>query len=134
MEEIVSDAYGEPISAGAAPHAGELTVEFDKAFDLVRIETLLRQARERGGASPETVCTLNLVGIYFTAAQYEKARDALEVAATLHPCRIVAVIADQGAQEESLTARLSVVRTAGAITLERVVLSATGREIGRAHV
>ncbi|TMB09505.1 MAG: hypothetical protein E6J66_14465 [Deltaproteobacteria bacterium] len=129
MEETVSDAYGEPISAGATPHAGELTVQFDKAVDLARIEGLLRQARERGGGSPETVSTLNLVAIFFSAAQYEKAREALEVAGTLHPCRLVAVIADQGIEQESLTARLSVVRSGGTITMERVVLSATGRAV-----
>ena len=129
MEETVSDVYGEPISAGATPHSGELTVQFDKGVDLARIESLLRQARERGGPSPETVSTLNLVSIHFSAAQYEKAREALEVAGTLHPCRLIALIADQGIEQESLTARISVVRSGGAITMERVVLSATGRAV-----
>jgi glucose-6-phosphate dehydrogenase assembly protein OpcA len=129
MEETVSDVYGEPISAGATPHAGELTVQFDKAVDLARIEGLLRQARERGGGSPETVTTLNLVAIFFSPGQYERAREALEVAGTLHPCRLIAVIADQGVVQESLTASLSVVRSGGTITMERVVLSATGRAV-----
>jgi glucose-6-phosphate dehydrogenase assembly protein OpcA len=129
MEAIVSDAYGEPISAGESPHAGELTIRFEKAFDLGRIEMLLRHARERGGPAPETVCTLNLVAIYFTAAQYERAREALEVAGTLHPCRLLALVADEVIEQESLTASVSVVRSGGAITLERIVLTATGRAV-----
>jgi len=129
MEATVSEAYGEPISAGASPHGGELTVRFDKAVDVGRIEMLLRQARERGGPAPETVSTLNLVAILFNAAQYERAREALEVAGTLHPCRLLALVADEVIEEESLTASVSVVRSGGAITMERVVLTATGRAV-----
>jgi glucose-6-phosphate dehydrogenase assembly protein OpcA len=125
----MSDAYGEPISAGESPHGGELTARFEKGFDLGRIEMLVRRARERGGPAPETVSTLNLVAIFFTAAQYEQARDALEVAGTLHPCRLIALVADEVIEQESLTASISVVRSGGAITLERIVLSATGRAV-----
>ena len=125
----MSEGYGEPISAGAAPHGGDLTVQFEKGFDLGRIETLLRHARERGGPAPETFSTLNLVAIFFTAAQYERAREALEIAGTLHPCRLVALVADELIEQESLTASVSVVRSGGAITLERIVLSATGRAV-----
>jgi glucose-6-phosphate dehydrogenase assembly protein OpcA len=130
MEAVVSENIGEPIPAGQAPHAwDELVMRFEQGFDLGRIQQLLQQARERGGQSQESVCTLNLVAIYFTAAQYEHARDALEAAGSLHPCRLVVLVADPTVPGESLTARVSVVRAAGAITLERVVLAATGRAV-----
>jgi glucose-6-phosphate dehydrogenase assembly protein OpcA len=132
MEAAVSEHFGEPISAGAAPRAwdsGELTLDFENGFDLAAIESLLQQARERGGPAPESVSTLNLVAIYFTAAQYDRAREALEVAGTLHPCRLIALIADASVEQESLRARASVVRSGGAVNLERVVLSATGRAV-----
>ena len=52
MEAVVSESFGEPISAGAAPRtwdSGELTLRFDSGFDLGRTERLLQEARERGG-------------------------------------------------------------------------------------
>src|SRR3954471_7560511 len=129
MEAAVSE-YAEPISAGARPHdSGVLTLRFEKAFDLGRIHRLLQEARERGGPAVESVCTLNLVGIFFTAAGYERTRDALEVAGSLHPCRLIALIADSVIEQESLTASASVVRSGGAVVMERVVLSATGRAV-----
>src|SRR5207248_1235567 len=67
--------------------------------------------------------------IFSTGGQYARAREALEVAGTLHPCRLLALVADETIEQESLTARVSVVRSGGAITLERIVLSATGRAV-----
>ncbi|HZR07973.1 MAG TPA: glucose-6-phosphate dehydrogenase assembly protein OpcA, partial [Myxococcales bacterium] len=125
----MSDGLGEPISAGASQHSGELTLRFDQAIDLGRIDAALQQARDRGGQAPESVTTLNLVAIYFTAAQYERARAALEAAGTLHPCRLIVLIADAMIDQESLSASVSVVRSGGAVTLERIVLSATGRSV-----
>ena len=126
----MSEHVGEPIPAGQAPQAwDELVIRFEQGFDLGRIAQLLQQARERGGQSQESVCTLNLVAIYFTATQYERARDALEAAGSTHPCRLVVLVADQSVDTESLTARVSVVRSAGAISMERVVLTATGRAV-----
>jgi glucose-6-phosphate dehydrogenase assembly protein OpcA len=127
----MSEAWqGEPIAGGQAPRAwDELVIRFEQGIDLGRIAQLLQQARERGGQSQETVCTLNLVAIYFTAAQYERARDALEAAGTLHPCRLLVLVADPTVAAESVTARVSVVRSAGAISLERIVLTATGRAV-----
>ena len=125
----MSDEFGEPISAGASPHAGELTIRFEKTVELARIEALLRQARDRGGPAPETVSTLNLVAVYFNAAQYERARESLEVAGALHPCRLLVLIADELIEQESLSAAVSVVRSGGAITVERIVLAATGRAV-----
>jgi len=126
----MSEQVGEPISAGAAPRNWEeLTLRFEQGFDLARIAKLLHQARERGGQSQEIICTLNLVAIYFTAVQYDRAREALEAAGALHPCRLVALVADPTVEAESLTARISVVRSAGAIVMERVVLTATGRAV-----
>src|SRR5207245_10894257 len=48
---------------------------------------------------------------------------------TLGRCRLSAVVGDRGIEQESVTARISVVRSGGAITMERVVLSATGRAV-----
>lgn len=122
---------GEPIPAGQAPRgaADELTLRFDHGFDLARIGQLVQQARERGGPAQETVCTLNLVAIYFTTAQYERSRDALEAAGNVHPCRLLVLVADALAEADSLTARVSAVRSAGAITMERIVLTATGKAV-----
>jgi glucose-6-phosphate dehydrogenase assembly protein OpcA len=127
----VSEHYaGEPIPAGQGPKAwDELTIRFDSGIDLTRIKRLLATVRERGGQSQESVCTLNLVAIYFTAAQYERAREALESAGRLHPCRLVALIADPTVDTESITARVSAVRSAGTISMERIVLTATGRAV-----
>ncbi len=126
----MTENYGEPISAGAAPREGdELVLKFDGGFDLRRIEQLLDQARDRGGPAQESVSTLNLVAIYFTQQQYNRARDALEVAGTIHPCRLLVLVADELAEPESLTARVSAVRSGGAISMERIVLVATGRAV-----
>ena len=88
-----------------------------------------REARERGGRAPESVSTLNLIAVYFNEQQYERARAALEMAGTIHPSRLIVVIGNALIEEESLTVRASVVRSGGAITLERLVLSATGRAV-----
>lgn len=125
----MSEHHGEPIPAGQSNTPDELTIRFDDAFDLARITQLLQRARERGGPTPETVCTLNLVAIYFTAAQYERAREALEAAGAVHPCRLIALVGDPLIDKDSLTARVSAVRTAGAISMERVVLMATGKAV-----
>ena len=126
----MSENVGEPIPAGQNLRAwDELVLRFDQGIDLTKIGQLLQQARERGGQSQESVCTLNLVAIYFTAAQYERARDALEAAGTLHPCRLLVLVADPTVEQESITARVSVVRSAGAISMERIVLTATGRSV-----
>ncbi len=132
MEAAVSENFGEPISAGAAPRtvdSGELTLRFESGFDLGRIERLLQEARDRGGRAPESVCTLNLIAVYFNEQQYERARAALEMAGTIHPSRLIVVIGDALIEQESMTVRASAVRSGGAITLERLVLSATGPAI-----
>lgn len=127
----MSEHHGEPIPAGQAlPGAwDELVLKFEHGFDLARIHALLQQARERGGQAQETVSTLNLVAIYFTAPQYERARAALEAAGSAHPCRLLVLVADMLAETDSLTARVSVVRSAGAVVMERVVLMATGKAV-----
>ncbi len=129
MEAPVIEGYGEPISAGESTHSGELTIRFDQGVDLGKVDALLQHARERGGPAPESVTTLNLVAIYFTAAQYEHARPALEAAGTLHPCRLIALIADSVIENPSLSASVSVVRSGGTITMERIVLAATGPSV-----
>ena len=125
----MSEHHGEPIPAGQSNLRAwdELVLRFDKGFDLQKIAQLLQQARERGGQSQETVCTLNLVAIYFSSAQYERASEALEAAGGVHPCRLIVLVADMLSETDSLTARVSVVRQAGAISMERVVLTATGK-------
>ena len=125
----MSAAAGEPIAGGQAPKAwDELVIRFDKGIDLDRIKQLLQQARERGG-SQESACTLNLVAIYYSPAAYDRAQAALEMAGTLHPCRLVALVADEKTETDSVTARVSVVRSGGAISLERIVLTATGKAV-----
>ena len=124
------NTVGEPIAGGQAPRAqDELLLKSDDAIDLGKINALLQQARERSGQSQESVTTLNLVAIYFTQAQYEASRAALEVAGSVHPCRLVVLVADESVAVGAVTARVSVVRSAGAITMERVVLNATGHAV-----
>src|SRR5260370_10202211 len=134
----MSENIGEPIPAGQGPKAwDELVLRFEQGFDLARIAQLLAQARERGGQAQESVCTLNLIAIYFSASQYERARDALEAAGTVHPCRLLVLVADPTVELESLTARVSVVRSAGAISLEPIVGTppgGAGRPLGPAMV
>lgn len=121
---------GEPIAGGQSQRVhDELVLRFDDAVELAKIQSLLQQARERGGQGQETICTLNLVAIYFTAAQYERQRDALEVAGSVHPCRLLVLVADELARDSAVTARVSVVRSGGAISVERIVLIATGRAV-----
>ena len=122
---------GEPISAGAGGKraSDELVAHFDNAIDLKRIEQMLRQACDAGGTAQESVSTMNLVAIYFTQGQYDRARDALEAAGTLHPCRLIALVADELTEPASLTASVSAVRSGGAISMERIVLTATGRAV-----
>lgn len=125
----MSERIGEPITVGQSRGRDELTAEFDSGVDLGRIAEMLQHARERSGAAQETVFTLNLVAISFTQGQYERATEALEEAGRVHPCRLVVLVADPAQPKESLTARVSAVRSGGMITLERVVLTATGRAV-----
>jgi glucose-6-phosphate dehydrogenase assembly protein OpcA len=123
------ESYGEPIGAGQSRAPDELTAQFDSGVDLSRINQMLQHARERGGAAQESVFTLNLVAIFFTQQQYDRACEALEAAGRVHPCRLVALIAEPLQEKESIGARVSVVRSGGMITLERIVLTATGRAV-----
>jgi len=127
---VSEQGHGEPISGGQAPRSwDELVIRFDAGIDLNRIQQLLQQARERGGLSQESVCTVNLVGIYYSTASYERAQAALEAAGTLHPCRLLVLIAEERTPTDAVTARISVVRQGGAISLERIVLTATGQAV-----
>jgi len=123
----MSASIGEPIAGGQAPRGwDELSIRFDDGMDLGKIRALLQQAKERGGTPGETVSAFNLVGIYFSPAAYERAQAALESAGRLHPCRLVVLIGEQRGEGDSVTARVSVVRSGGAVSLERIVLSAKG--------
>src|SRR5207237_8709614 len=95
-------------------------------MDLGKIRALLQQAKERGGSPGETISAFNLVAIYFSTAAYERAQAALEAAGRLHPCRAVVLIAEPRAEGDSVAARVSVVRSGGAVSLERTVLTAQG--------
>ena len=125
--------YGEPISAGARGNmraTDELEVKFDKGIDLGQIRALLGTARERAGAPVERVLTLNLVGIHFSQLSWNKGVAALEAASTVHPARIVALIADPKSTVNGVTARVSVKRPKGApFYIERIVLTATGTAV-----
>jgi glucose-6-phosphate dehydrogenase assembly protein OpcA len=123
----MSVASGEPIAGGQGARGwDELSVRFEHGIDLGRIRALLQEAKERGGTSGETVSAFNLVAIYFSSSAYERAQAALEAAGRLHPSRLVVLIAEQRARGESVTARVSAVRSGGAVSLERIVLTAEG--------
>jgi len=119
---------GEPISAGQGAR-GESAIRFDHDFDVGKVQRLLQESRDRTGGAGETISTLNLVAVYFSEEAYERARPALETAARVHPCRMLVLIAEPNAQPESVSARVSVVRGAGTVALERIVLLAQGKEV-----
>ncbi|MFL5397066.1 MAG: glucose-6-phosphate dehydrogenase assembly protein OpcA [Myxococcales bacterium] len=121
-------SHGEPISAGQGAR-GESGIRFDHDFDVGKVLRLLQESRDRAGGAGETISTLNLVAIYFSEAAYERARPALEAAARVHPCRMLVLVAEPKAQPESVSARVSVVRGAGTVALERIVLLAQGKEV-----
>ena len=124
----MSVSIGEPISGGQAARGwDELTIHFDQGIDLEKIRALLQQAKERVGSPGETVTAFNLVAIYFSPAAYERAQAALEVAGRIHPSRLVVLIAEAHAGGDSVTARVSALRSGGAVTLERFVLTAPVR-------
>jgi len=123
----MSLSIGEPISGGQAARGwDELSIRFDGGMDLGKIRALLQQAKERGGSPGETISAFNLVAIYFSPAAYERAQAALEAAGRLHPSRLLVLIAEPHAEGESVAARVSVVRSGGAVSLERIVLTAQG--------
>jgi glucose-6-phosphate dehydrogenase assembly protein OpcA len=120
-------SFGEPIAGGQGARGwDELTVRFDRGMDLSRIRALLQEAKERTGSPGETISAFNLVAIYFSSAAYDRAQAALEAAGRLHPSRVIVLIADRRDDPDSVTARVSVVRSGGAVSLERIVLTATG--------
>jgi len=123
----MSVSIGEPIAGGQAPRGwDELSIRFQEGMDLEKIRALLQQAKERGGSAGETVSAFNLVAIYFSPAAYDRAQAALEAAGRLHPSRLVVLIAEPRAEGDSVAARVSVVRSGGAVSLERIVLTAQG--------
>jgi glucose-6-phosphate dehydrogenase assembly protein OpcA len=121
---------GEPIAVGQGLKVNdELTIKFEQNVDLGRVQTLLRDARERACPSGETIATLNLVAIYFSKQAYERAWPALEMATREHPCRLLVLIAEPAASPESVTASVSVMRVVGSAAMEKVVLVAHGRGV-----
>ncbi len=121
-------SVGEPIAAGQGAR-GELGIRFDDQVDLGKVQKLLQEARDRSGSAGETISTLNLVAIYFSQAAYDRARPALETAARVHPCRMVVIIAEPKVGPDAASARVSAVRAAGSIALERIVLLAQGKAV-----
>ena len=101
-------------------------LEFDAGIDLKAITNALQAARDKSGRDQESVCTMNLVACYFSSESYQKARPALEVAGTLHPARLVVLVADQKAAGDRVRGQVSVVRSGSPVALERIVLTATG--------
>ncbi len=125
---------GERMSAGASGkmRTGELEVRFADSIDIVKLRAMLAAARERAGAPLERILTLNLVGIHFSDASWEKALIGLEAASALHPARIVGLIAIPGEEESVVTARVAVARPKGAaFFVERIVLRASGKSVRR---
>ncbi len=104
---------------------GDLT--FDAGIDLKAITTRLQKEREKlGRDGDERVCTMNLVACYFSTEGYEKARPALEVAGTLHPARLLVLVAESKLAGDRVRGRVSVVRNGSSVALERIELTATG--------
>jgi hypothetical protein len=125
---------GEPMSVGASgkARAAELEMHFTDAVDLSKIRALLNLARERAGAPVERVLTLNLIGIHYSDASWERARPGLEAASALHPARIVGLIALPNEAETGVTAKVTVMRPKGAaFFIERIVMRATGKAVRR---
>ncbi|MBS2023288.1 MAG: glucose-6-phosphate dehydrogenase assembly protein OpcA [Deltaproteobacteria bacterium] len=125
---------GEPISFGARPTSrawDEIVIRFDSGgIDLGKIREALGRSRERSGAPIERVLTVNFVATHFSQASWEKAQIAMEAACTVHPARLVVLIADPKSDDDSVTARVSIVRPSGAaFVMERVVLTATGKSV-----
>ena len=119
---------GEPIAAGQGSR-GELSIRFAESFDPAKVQKLLEDSREMAGSAGETVSTLNLVAIYFSQAAYDRARPALEIAARVHPCRMIVLVAEPKVEPSAASARVSAVRAAGTVALERIVLLAQGRAV-----
>jgi glucose-6-phosphate dehydrogenase assembly protein OpcA len=126
MEAAVT--VGEPIAAGQGGR-GELSIRFDESFDIGKVQKLLEDARARAGSPGETISTLNLVASYFSEAAYERAKPALETAARVHPCRMIVVVSEPGVAPDAASARVSAVRSAGSVALERIVLHAQGKAV-----
>ena len=109
---------------------GEAEVTFDLGIDLNKIRALLQQARERrSGNGDERICTMNLVAAFFSADAYERARPALEAAGTLHPARLLVLIAEAGKAGDHVRGNVSVVRSGSSVALERIVLEASGKAV-----
>jgi len=125
---------GERMSAGASGRArtGELEARFADGIDLAKIRSMINTARERAGAPVERILTLNLIGVHYSDASWEKAIAGLEAVSALHPARIVGLIALPSESESLVSARVSVARPKGsAFFVERVVLRATGKAVRR---
>lgn len=102
------------------------SVVFDNGVDLQKVLKMLQAEREkRALGMDERVCTLNLVAVYFSEESYQRARPALEAAGTLHPARLLVLIALREGKDE-VRAEIDAVRAGGSIALERVVLTASG--------
>ncbi len=125
---------GEPMSMGASGKArgADLEIKFTDAIDMARVRGLLNLARERVGAPVERVQTLNLVGVHYSDASWEKSWPGLEAVSVLHPARIVGLIALPNEKEASITARVAVLRPNNApFFVERIVMRATGAAVRR---
>ena len=108
--------------------AGDIV--FDKGIDLAQIQKLLAAEREkRSPGGDERVCTLNLIAVYFSREGFDRARPALEAAGTLHPARLVALVAQPKEPGDAVRAQVSVTRAGGSVALEQIVLTATGAAV-----
>jgi glucose-6-phosphate dehydrogenase assembly protein OpcA len=115
----------------AQPGAASESVQritFDLGIDLTLLQQMLQQARERRATREldERVSTVNLVAVYFSQQGYERARAALEAAGTLHPARLLVLIAQAKQPGDLVHGEVSVLRAGSSVALERVVLSAAG--------
>jgi len=82
-----------------------------------------RGGGERGGRAPESVCTLNLIAIFFNAGQYGARGRRWRWPARSTPAGWWWWSADPLIEQESLTASASVSPIGRSLTIERLVLS-----------
>jgi glucose-6-phosphate dehydrogenase assembly protein OpcA len=106
-------------------------VTFDLGIDLKLIQKMLQEARERRQSREmdERVCTMNLVACYFSSDGYERAQSALETAGTLHPARLLVLVAESKEAGDRVHGEVSVLRAGSTVALERIVLTATGTAV-----
>jgi len=104
----------------------ELSIRFDEGMDLGKIRALLQQAKERGGSAGETISAFQPGGDLLQRGCLRARQAALEAAGRLHPSRQVVLIAEPRAEATRSPLAFPWSGGGGAVSLERIVLTAQG--------